>query len=141
MALGIAQDKSAANSAVSLAENVIFKLKESLSKVPSSLEGLDQFNPVITPVVDLTKVHEASKNISTLMAASALKAAVSFTTASQISSATAPERVTEEPTSTVTPTGVMFEQNIYAPKALSTNDIYRNTKSQIVLAKEELGIS
>jgi len=38
------------------------------------------------------------------------------------------------------PSEVKFEQNIYSPEALSTNDIYRNTKSQIAMAKEELSI-
>jgi hypothetical protein len=35
---------------------------------------------------------------------------------------------------------VNFEQNIYAPKQLSTSDIYKNTRNQIRLAKEELSI-
>jgi hypothetical protein len=35
---------------------------------------------------------------------------------------------------------VKFEQNIYSPTTLSAIDIYRGTKSQIAIAKEELNI-
>jgi hypothetical protein len=34
----------------------------------------------------------------------------------------------------------MFEQNIYSPTQLSATDIYKQTRNQIALAKEELGI-
>jgi len=37
-------------------------------------------------------------------------------------------------------TTLTFEQTINAPEPLSTNDIYRSTKSQIALAKKELSI-
>ena len=36
--------------------------------------------------------------------------------------------------------GVNFEQNIYAPTRLSTSDIYKQTRNQITIAKEELSI-
>jgi hypothetical protein len=42
-----------------------------------------------------------------------------------------------EPVSTA-PTTVNFNQTINSPKYLSTNDIYRNTKSQLALAREEI---
>jgi len=35
---------------------------------------------------------------------------------------------------------VKFEQNIYAPTQLSTSDIYKNTRNQITMAKQELSI-
>jgi hypothetical protein len=35
-------------------------------------------------------------------------------------------------------TSITFEQTINAPKQLSTADIYRQTKGQIALAREEL---
>jgi hypothetical protein len=41
----------------------------------------------------------------------------------------------------ITQTGdINFNQTINAPTALSTNDIYRQTRSQIALAKKELSL-
>jgi hypothetical protein len=47
------------------------------------------------------------------------------------------EEVAAAPT---TPESVLFEQNIYAPTELSTSDIYKQTRNQITIAKEELSI-
>lgn len=111
-----------------------------LSTLMDQLSTMDSFNPVITPVLDLTKVQTASKNLEKLMQLSPISPTVSFDQANLISTTT---DITKSPTDIPVPTGptdVKFEQNIYSPLALSTNDIYRNTKSQIALAKEELNI-
>ncbi|MET0787160.1 MAG: hypothetical protein ABWY25_10680, partial [Paenisporosarcina sp.] len=119
--------------------NIIDAIAETMSQIPDILAGMDDFNPVITPVLDLTKVEAESARLQQYMRFAPLTPDISFDKA-RIVSATIPER---EPVTTppyTGPTEVTFEQNIYSPTQLSTNDIYRNTKSQIVLAKEELGI-
>jgi hypothetical protein len=67
-------------------------------------------------------------------------ATTSFDQAKLISHTTDVAPTEAQPAAPPAPTEINFEQNIYAPTALSTNDIYRNTRSQIVLAKEELNI-
>lgn len=124
------------------AKNVAKTMSKSLDDIRTSIEGIDAFNPVITPVLDLTEVQSKSKELTSLMKTATITPTLSVGTAQVI--ATTGQIATPIPVEPVKPQGpqtVTFEQNIYAPEALSTNDIYRATKSQIVLAKEELGIS
>jgi tape measure domain-containing protein len=113
-------------------------LANSMSRVPDILAGMDAFNPTITPVLDLTKVQAESSKLEDYMRLSPIKPDVSFERARLAAIPTSTE--SEQVPVYTGPTEITFEQNIYAPTALSTNDIYRNTKSQIVLAKEELGL-
>jgi hypothetical protein len=39
------------------------------------------------------------------------------------------------------PTTIKFEQNNYSPESLSTADIYRKTRNQLAMAKEELAVA
>lgn len=141
MAIGIAKDNSAENSVVTLAENIVNSFQETLNKIPDSLAGLDDLNPVITPVLDLTRVQADSKKLNRMMNIAPITAAVSFDNAKLISTTTDVASSESESTSPSAPSEIKFEQNIYSPTALSANDIYRSTKSQIALAKEDLGIS
>lgn len=133
-------DNTAKNSAVEHAEGIINAFQTSLNRIPDSLAGMEEFNPVITPVLDLTRVQSASRNISGYMNVPDIMAEVSLNKANLISKTTELDSTPPEVPTYTGPSEVKFEQNIYAPSALSTNDIYRNTKSQIALAKEELNI-
>ena len=127
------------SSAKTLADRVEEAFKETLGHIPTSLADMDDLNPVITPVLDLSKVRAASRNIDTLMTVSTITPEVSLDRARQIVTTADLARETEAESEAV-PTEVNFIQNNYSPSSLSTNDIYRNTKSQIALAKEELSI-
>jgi hypothetical protein len=111
-----------------------------VNALQDSLSGMEEFKPVITPVLDLSQVRASARNIHSLVDVSSLSAGVSVSQARTIAASTAPAEITLESTPTAPPS-VNFEQNIYSPKALTTAEIYRNTKSQIALAKEELSIS
>jgi tape measure domain-containing protein len=139
MALGLQKDRTAENSAVAQAERIVAAFSETLSRTPDILIGLDA-NPTITPVLDLTKVQAGAAVLDKMMATSVITPEVSLAQARLIST-TAETTGTADQTPVYTgPSEVKFEQNIFSPEALSTNDIYRNTKSQIALAKEELKI-
>jgi hypothetical protein len=140
LAVALSKDKTAENSAVILAERILTNLQASLARIPDTLENMNEFNPVITPVLDLTRVSSASKDIGDMMKVATISPTVTFDKARLISATTNQEDSPAGTTEQTIPSGVTFEQNIYSPTALSTNDIYRNTKSQIALAKEELGI-
>ena len=105
-----------------------------VGQLASQLEDLDELNPVVTPVLDLTTLRDQAGALSGMLGTG------SYSTAQTIASSTRPSE--ESPTeSTATPTGdITFEQNIYAPKQLSTADIYKQTRNQIAMAKEELAI-
>lgn len=121
--------------------SVIDGLKKAMMSIPSTLSNMDEFNPTITPVLDLSNVRDASRNIDGLMGVSSITPAISIQQARTIATSEEVAKAQDETPVHSGPTEVTFEQNIYAPTALSTNDIYRNTKSQIALAKEELNIA
>jgi len=115
-------------------------LKASLTTMLDDLSSMDNFNPVITPVLDLTKVQLASADIQKFMKVPAITADVSLQQAGVISNANAALAASAATPTPTGPTQVTFEQTINAPEALSTNDIYRSTRSQIALAKKELDL-
>lgn len=140
MALALEKDRTAENSVVDHAERILRAFQETLNKAPDDISGMDEFGPVITPVLDLTKVRSESRNLDRLLAASAITADVSYGRARTISTTSEVEPPASEPVVQAGPTEIKFEQNNYSPTPLSTNDVYRNTKSQIALAKKELNI-
>lgn len=121
-------------------ETPMNSLKRVSKKLSTMMEDMDDFNPKITPVLDLSRVQSESQNIGRLFDASSIRPDVSIDQAKIISSST--QSRTEEDSSVQSPSisEIKFEQNNYSPKELSTNDIYRNTKSQIALAREELSV-
>lgn len=140
LAIGLDRDTLAENSAVQHAERIVRAFQDTLSKSPDVLSGMGDLSPVITPVLDLTKVQLASRNLDQLLSVSSISPSVSISQARVISKTTDLDPTDNSPADPI-PTEIKFEQNIYSPEALSTNDIYRNTKSQIATAKEKLGIS
>jgi tape measure domain-containing protein len=109
-------------------------LSNAIADMASSLSDTAEFNPTITPVLDLSLVQRDAKALGGMIG---LAPTTSLGHANIISHTDERNTVESAPT---TPTVVNFEQNNYSPNALSTNDIYRLTRSQIVLAKEELRI-
>ena len=99
-----------------------------------------EFNPTITPVLDLTKLADDAKQISGYIQTSQkLAPSYSYEQARTIASTAN----AQQDDTIKAPSGsgeVKFEQNIYAPTQLSTTDIYKNTRNQITMAKQELSI-
>ena len=127
---------SGIDAADAMRKDLATKVSEAVSGLASDLENMDDFNPVITPVLDLTRVMNDVATLSKMLPtghiySQALSVAQSQRDASSASS---------DGLSTSSNGPVTFEQNIYAPKQLSTSDIYRQTKNQIAIAKEELKI-
>lgn len=118
-------------------------MNAALSAFATGLGDSPEFNPKITPVLDLSKVQAGASNIAKLMDLAPITADISTTNASTLSTsiADALSAAAAAPVTAPASSDVIFSQTINAPAALSTNEIYRNTKSQIVMAKEELGIS
>lgn len=126
------------NSVTKITSNVVRAINTTLDSI--SLSDLDIFEPTIRPVLDLSNVTTASKDLSKILNASSMTPSLSLDQANLISSiAAANQEVQTEQTATQA-RDVMFEQNIYSPEPLSATSIYRNTRSQIVMAKQELSI-
>lgn len=141
LAIGFDKDTNAENSAAAHADRIVAVFSKTISTIPDSLVGVGDYTPTITPVLDLSKVQAGSRDLSKLLQVSPITPAVSFAQANLISTTSELERTTTQEPVTTGPSEVNFNQTINAPTALSTNDIYRGTRSQIALAKEELGIS
>lgn len=139
--LAFSRDTSLEKSATNLADRTVSTFRETLAKIPDTLGDMNEFHPVITPVLDLTKVRASSQGLNSLIGSSLITPSVSFDQAHLISTTNELENAFDDSPSSAGPTEIKFEQNNYSPQALTVNDIYRNTKSQIALAKEELNIS
>lgn len=119
---------------------IVGSFKNGLGKMPSMPE-LNGIQPTITPVMDMSNVTSSMNDMNKMFADSNPTFAPNSSTnqADQLSYDSQGNQTTstnQAPSSTT----YNYEQNNYSPKALSTNDIYRNTNSQIVLKKKDMGV-
>lgn len=106
----------------------------------SGLGTIDEFSPRIRPVLDLDDLKNDAKGISSLFGDTpSIDPTTSYNRARDILRSQS-RPVMDEPTRTSETSELTFIQNNYSPEALSTADIYRYTKSQFALAKEELKV-
>jgi len=142
MAIGLNQDRGVVRSAISLAKRTTEAVNRSISKAVNSVDAMPEFNPVITPVLDLTRIRNGAKTISGLMGDEPTFAPdTSRRQANIIASTNVPDDDDNSAAGLSGGSSVSFEQNIYAPKQLSTSDIYKQTRNQITIAKEELNVA
>ena len=127
-----------AAAAETVGSSTLDSMRAAMARVSDTLAGDIDINPTITPVLDLSQVQKDVTALNSLIASQQVLGAVSFGQATGISAdqQSVAAHVTETPTPVVQE--VKFEQNNYSPKALSATEIYRNTKNQLALAKEEL---
>jgi tape measure domain-containing protein len=136
MAQGVSDSTKMVTDAVdAAAQNALTQMQESMSSI-SDLLAEEITNPVITPILDLTQIKGQVGELSNIIP---ITAAVSFGQASAISAAqtTAAEQTNVAPGGT----SVKFEQNNYSPEALSSIEIYRQTKNSLSLIKSALGVT
>ena len=139
LAMGLDRTGASDTSATNLAQSTADTFTRSLQSLSDSLDFTNEFNPTITPVLDLTNVRVGAREISGLISSTnGINATVSTGQAQTIAATETPNQTI--PTSQNGSNEVRFEQNIYAPTQLSTSDIYRQTRNQITIAKEELSI-
>ena len=140
MTMALNADRSVEASAIGVVERATDTFRNSLSTISESLENLNEFNPTITPVLDLTRVEaEAVKINDYIQASNVLTPSYSLNQARTIASSTNPQQ--ENPVNAPGDSSqVSFQQIINAPTQLSTTDIYKQTRNQITMAKEELSI-
>jgi tape measure domain-containing protein len=140
LAIGLSNDSKVKIASKGLAESTIKSFGEAMSGLKYDLQDLDEFNPTITPVLDLTRVANGAKGLSGLLSTAPISASLSARQASAIASAQGPSRQDSELAAAAPVREIKFEQIINSPTALTTDDIYRSTRNQIALAKEELKI-
>lgn len=138
--MGVDSHSDAIKSIDNLGTDTVNAFTKITDDIAASMQNLDLINPTITPVLDLTGVTKDAKQLASIFGTAPFVANVSSGQARSISNDVRRQDTFSSQASRGGSTEVKFEQNIYAPEALSVSDIYRNTRSQINIAKEELGI-
>lgn len=107
-------------------------LSESIQNMLNSVSEDDMtLHPVIEPVLDLSNVRRNASLIGGLMPTRSIGIASSISIGRQVSG-TAQNGGTSEAASS---NQINFTQNNYSPKALSRQEIYRQTKNQLSMMK------
>jgi len=109
-----------------------------INSAAMAVSEMDAVQPVITPVLDLSQVREGAMGIQSMFRQPGM-ALNSLDLAKQISlgtTRTAPDDTTQPASAG----DVTYPQNVYAPKQLSTSDVYRQTRNLLAVRKEELVI-
>lgn len=131
MVEGLANGLNNSKQALDAVQETMDRLKATMAK---SLKTNDiNMNPVITPVLDLSKVKSQSRALASLTDTN------SFVSASVIASQ---QTAAEVAASDAVASGmsITFEQNNYSPEALSDIEIYRQTNNQLSQLKSALAI-
>ena len=136
---GIDDNHPAIQAASNMSSNVTTAFKDALSKASAITMGMDEFNPTITPVLDLTRVQQDAAGLLSMFGTNTLTPEFSYDQARVIASTDVSQNGSDSIES-LGPRTVVFEQNNYSPEALSTADIYRESRSLIAVSKEELSI-
>jgi tape measure domain-containing protein len=126
-------------SARRLGENAVDALKESLSGLSDAVNSDVDLTPTIAPVLDLDAFRKDAAGINDILAPSAIAPSTSTTVANDISNDTARRALLlKEQALAATGTTVEFTQNNTSPVALSTAEIYRQTRNQLSIVKGAL---
>jgi Tape measure protein len=119
-----------------LGKLAVDSLKSTMNKLTEDLTLELNSNPVITPVLDLSKFQSGTEQMSAAFGGQSVNANVSFGQASGISqSAQDQQNMAYAGATGAQEASIIFEQNNYSPTALSPVEIYRQTKNQLSLAK------
>lgn len=129
-----------ANNVEAEVEGMTNNVSNAISKLADDVGDIRNIDPTITPILDLVQFTRDAKSLSSLLPNSTINPLLSYSQASAIAAAARLQETEGADEVTAGPGEVRFEQNIYAPKQLSVGDIYKQTRNQITLAKEELSI-
>lgn len=123
-----------------LGSDTVTSLRKSLSGLGDMLALDPNMNPTITPVLDLTKLTQEASRMSGILGVSPIQAAVSYQAAADIA-----EQNRSNDSSSDNPSepaggdvNITYEQHLHAPEPPDSITMYRDGKSLIALAKEEL---
>lgn len=119
------------SSARGVATTALETVQTTMSRVGEAMSTELDFNPTITPVLDLTKLQQEATRISSLITPGAIQPDVSTQQATSISADQAEISAANESQTPPPPPPVQLIQNNHSPKALSAIDIYRQTKSLV----------
>lgn len=135
---GLARGMQASTSIVETSANnvgqaAILAMSKTISGMADLINGEIALSPVITPVLDLSAVKTDAQKLNGMLGTASYGQAASIAVSTATTSGSGSQ--TNGGGNDVT-----FVQNNYSPAALSTVEIYRQTKNQLSLAKEALTV-
>lgn len=137
LAIGIrAEHENIANASEGMGKTAYETLSKALEGVNELIEEDPSYKPEVKPVLDLTEMEKQAKGINSLMPAIG-------TTLSAANGArpTIPvDAKFDDKNSQNGTTNITFNQTNNSPEALDAADIYRNTKTQLAMAKDALTV-
>jgi phage-related protein len=140
LAIGLDRDISAEQSAIGLVQRTTAAFEESFAAITASLGDMTELNPVITPILDLTRLASDAQLIGDYIQTSQkLSPEYSYAQARTIATS-ANAQQSEEIQAPAGAGEVTFNQTINSPTQLSATEIYKQTRNQITMAKQELSI-
>lgn len=137
LAIGIrAEHENIANASEGMGKTAYEALSQALEGVNELIEEDPSYKPEVKPVLNLEEMEKQAKGINSLMPAIG-------TTLSAVNGArpTIPvDAKFDDKNSQNGTTNITFNQTNNSPEALDAADIYRNTKTQLAMAKDALTV-
>lgn len=127
-----ARESAVEAAAENLSRSPLDILKDTINGIYSGL-GRDDFNPVITPILDLSDVKDKASTLQKLLSDREIAINRLKFSASGVG--------TDLNAQNGQGNTINYTQNNYSPKALSTYDIYRQTRNQLSTVKGAIGLS
>lgn len=141
-ALGIDKSSRVVESAVGdMSDSAVVAANDAMRRLSASLSVSDDFNPVITPVMDLTEIAKGASRIGTMVPARSVTVSTSTDSANDLyRRVSGAQAVAVDMNAGAWNGPIEFVQNNYSPKSMSAVRINRNTKSLLALAKEAVRV-
>lgn len=135
LAIGFEDSEGRVSDAASgMANTALSSVTKSMSGLSDILNGTFDTRPVITPVLDLTQFQKDAGGLGAAFGRPVVAPSALIDSALAIENSRNNARLSAANTQDSSPT-VSYVQNNYSPEALSSTDIYRNTRSQLAQAK------
>lgn len=135
MAIGLEKySKVVEVSAATVGENAVGAMRRSISQMADIVSADVDMSPKIRPVLDLTDVKDKAGQIDTMLKTRPLRADVSYVAAKKIVAPAKGDDGTYSPNDPKP--SFTYTQNNYSPKALSSAEVYRQTKNQLSTVKK-----
>jgi hypothetical protein len=127
------------DSAAGLGDDAMSALSKSMSAMAEAADLNLDYEPTIRPVLDLTNIRKGTSALDGMFNGQPISVKASYTKASDLTNQTSNDNPdNQDPGNPDLPRSITFIQNNNSPKALSTADIYRQTKNQLSTTKEAL---
>ena len=129
-----------ADAALAVGKDAVDSLSKPLSTINDLLgSNLVDFQPTIAPVLDLSQVKKDAASLTDILAMPELTVSTTASNAQNANTGFENNRTSGDGTGNSAPSSgstFNFTQNNTSPKALSTTEIYRQTKNLVSLTKE-----